>query len=558
MTWASEAAKHVNTPVVFISVAFNSGTRYYSKDYVRTSTQNYKGNVINFPQIASSLGDIKRTYERNKIVIIFNDSDYEFRGLETTETVSFKNRTVTVSIAFKEDSYATPLTLFTGYIYDWRRLDNLEFEFDIEERSLNLENEYPDKRVEITDYANADGSAIGWTIPIPYGTISALGTSGDGAFGHPSLSSEGAGTGMLFVDTTLNAEKHLVGRQSAAITVDRVYKNGVLQTLTTHYTIASAVVDGQTHTTINWAAGVNPTVSDLISCDITFGTRRPVEAIRHFLETFCGYIYATDFNAASYTATTAVETSRSYTFDGALWEKMPLRSILDEWRDEFEFDIYWGKDGLLYFNYLSAVLSTPTVYNGVKDILESFDSDPQVDMIINYLKYGYNFHYSKTYYYNYATYQNTASQTKYGAIFKDFKGFNWIRSAAMAHDIASRKIIRFKDPITFDQFRLPLKSFSEDLTDMLKITHFGGTGSSGYSDKYFQMRELSLDVDNFVNTVFLEDASAFAGKACILGDETVIDNSWATAVGYERDYCYLCDESTSRFSDGEPGKRLFD
>lgn len=565
MSWASEAAKHVNTPVVLVSVAFNSGTRYYSNDYVETATQGYKGNILNLPEIVSSVGDIARAYERYKIKLLFNDTDYEFRGLEESETVSFKNRVITIKIGFSEDSYANLLTLFTGYVYDWRRLDNLQFEFDVEERSLNLENKYPITRVDLTDYANAAPSAlksaaIGWVVPIPYGTISADGLSGDGAFGHPSLSAEGAGTGLLFVDTRNNQEKHLVGLQESgvAITVDRVYKNGDIQTVVTHYTIANNTINGEEHTTIEWANGVNPSESDFISCDITFGSRRPVAGIRHFLETFCGYIYATDFNATSYTNAIAREAIRGYDFAGALWQRMPLRSILDMWRDEYELDIYWDKGGLLSFKYLtSEISSSPSSYTAERDILEGFDSNPLVYELLNKLKYGYNYHYAKTYYYNNPTREDAASQTKHGATFEDFKGFQWIRTAAVALDIAARKVLRFKDPITFDSMPFPLKTFPDDLTDTILLTHFEGASGTGYNLKYFQIRETNYNLNNMINQMLLEDASAFTGKSCIMGDENEIPAVWTNASGGQRDYLYMCN-TAGVFTDGEPGKMMID
>lgn len=559
MTWQSEADKHVNTPVVLVSVAFNSGTRYYSNVDVETATQFYKGNILNLPQIRSSVGDIKRTFERSKIRLVFNDSDYEFRGLEDSETVAFKNRTVTIKIGFQEDSYANLLTIFTGNINDWRRTDDLKYEIEVEEQSKNLLNKYPDKRVTLDDYANADGSAVGWTILIPYGTISALGLSGDGAYGHPSLDESGKG-GLPLVDNTQDAEQTLVGRQTAAITVSRVYLDGVLQTLGggNDYTISTQVIDGFTHTEIHWEAGPRPTKDKRVSCDIVFGSRKPVEAIRHFMENLAGYVGG-DFNAASYTAATTTETSRAYTFDGVLWEEKRLKAILDIWRDEFELDIYWNKDGEVAFNYLSAVFATPNSYDDVRDILKGFDSDPQVFELLNKLLYGYNFHYSKTYFYNYDTYENIDSQTKYGETREKFKGFNWIRSASVASDIASRKIIRFKDPITVDTLNMPLKTFSQDLTDIVLITHFEGVGSSGYTNRLFQIRRINPNADKYVNTMLLEDASNFTGNAFVLGDGDVLPADWDNAVGGERDYGYLCDGTDGFFdNDVDEGKRLFD
>ena len=556
MAWSDIAAQHTTEPVVFVAITFASGARYYSADYVRTAARSYKGNVVGLPEIRSSIGDIKRTYEKNLISITFNDTDYEFRGLEETENPGFRNRPVAVAVAFRDDAYATPLTLYSGRIYDWRRLDNLQYQIDVEENSLNLQNEYPDKRVELTDYPYADASAVGWVVPIPYGVISALDASADGAYGHPSLSADGCG-GLPLVDNRIDQEITLVGRQAGSITCDRVYLDGFPMTSGVDYNIGTQVIDGQTHTEIRWLPGVNPTPYNRISCDITFGTRRPVEAIQHFLVSFCGYVTG-DFDAATYAVATATEVNRGYGFAGVLWKADKLLVLLDNWRDEFELDIFWDKAGKIHFRYLTSIFATPRKYSDVTNILGGFDSDPQVKELMNSLKYGYNFHYSRTYFYNYDTYDDAGSQTKYGEKFQTFQGFNWIRDSTTALDIASRKVIRFKDPITFDELHLPLTSFSDNLADMISVTHAEGVGAAGYVDKYFQVRVTNYNIDRFINTVLLEDAKNFTGSSFILGDETALHSTWATAAGAERNYGYLCDETTGKFVDGEPGKRMFD
>ena len=248
-----------------------------------------------------------------------------------------------------------------------------------------------------------------------------------------------------------------------------------------------------------------------------------------------------------------------------LWKSETLRTILDRWREEFELDIYWDKDGLLNFKYLtSAISSSPTKYSGLTDVLKGFESDPRVYELLNKLEYGYNFHFAKTYWNNNPTYEDVPSQTKWGGTFERFFGYSWVRSASMATDLASRRVIRRKDPITFDQMRFPLKTFSEDLTDTVQITHFEGSGSAGYVDKFMQIRRISYNIDNWVNSMLLEDVSAFTGKSCILGYYNAdgaaweLPLLWTGAAGAQRDYCYLCDITTEQFSDGADGKRLFD
>ena len=558
MSFATEVAKHINAPLVLVDVYFNSGTRYYSNTYVNV----YRGKVLNLPQIRASVGDVKRTYEKNRITIIFSDSDYEFRGLEDTETVGFRNIRVVMKVGFSDGSTLTTSTLFDGQIYDWKRLDNLQFEIDVEEKGKNLDNEYPEMRVELGDWANAHSTAVGCVVPILFGTISALGLSNDGAWGHPALTLQ---TGLPFVDTTVDAERHLVGmagynKAGGVIAVPRVYKNGVLQTSAVDYDINSATIWGTDLVwLIDWRAGARPTETDFISCDIQCGARYgAVQSIVNFLTQYCGYVIG-DFNPTRYVVAQELDFIRGYYMDGAIWQRASLRSLLDMWREEFAIDVYWDKDGLICMDYLSATYATSSNhYKDYLDILSGNQSEPQVDELLNKLRYGYNYNYSKTYFYNYGTKEDAASQTKYAATFEKYSNMYFTRSAAQSYDFATRKIIRFKEPICFEKYRLPLKTYQDNLTDLIRITHFEGTGSAGYSNRLLQLREFNYDPNNFTNEALFEDIINYTGRACILGDDTVLAASWATADADDRQYCYLCDSGTGQFADGEPGKMLVD
>lgn len=546
--WDSVAARHVTSPVVLVDVYWASGVRKYSIDYVRTPCGQYKGNIISLPSISSSVGDIRRTFERANIQIVFSDTDYEFRTLEDELSPGMKNTLVHIRVAFTDDNYATDLTIWKGQIYDWRRPDNLQFQIDIEQPSKNIENKYPDKVVQTSDYPRADSAAVGIVIPVPYGTISNFGDTNDGAF--PTL----------FVDTEVDAEKHLVGRQTAAITVDRVYIGEVLKELTTDYTISTQAIDGKTHTEIHWEAGVNPTngVDDKVTCDITFGSRAPVEGIRHFLENFCGYADA-DFRESSYDTARTKEDERGYGFDGALYTEDTLRTHEDKWREEFELDIYWNKSGEICFRYISAVVSAgASHYVDYLHVLTGFDDDPQTREIVNYLTYSYNYDYARLYYHNREVEEDTASQIKHGGEFRDAVTFRWIRSGTVAADIAGRKVVRFREPINFTTLMLPLLSFDEELTEALKLTHFEGYGATGYNETVMQIRKTALDLNRFINRILVEDTSDFMGIFCRLGDRTTLAATWTGASSADQEYFYLCGESSGEFSNGDAGKQLFD
>lgn len=545
-TWMSEAVKHTTQPAAVVEIALDSGTRKYSVDYIRPiGSAAYKGNILKLPYISNSIGDLARTFISSRIEIIFADTDREFRNIIMAEGI--KNRQVTVKLLFIDAATSiTALTIFIGNIYNWNPMRDMKFKIECEQKSKNIKNTYPNKVVETTDYANVDEWGLGKLIPVPYGTISALGLSGDGAFP------------CILVDPTQDAEQHLVGIQTAAITVDRVYIDKVLKTGGgVDYTISTQVIDGKTHTEIHWVAAVRPTSDNIVSCDISFGTRAPCEAWKHFLINFCGHV-AGDFDATSYDAAHTIEVNRGYTLDGAFITEKELIAHEDQVRDEFELDIWRDpKDGLIHFKYISSLISPTIHYKDYVDILKSYEPNAQVEKIINYLTYGYNYNYARTYFNNLPYREDTDSQAKYGATYRDQQNFYFVRSAAVALDLASRKMLRRKDPITFDKFPLPIKAFNDNLGDVIEITHFEGKGSAGYVKRAFQIRTTQDEVDNFTRKETLEDVSNYVGSAFILGPPDLPKYVDATPEQKEK-YGFLCDPVTEQYSDGDPAKRLFD
>jgi len=305
MTWQTEADKFVNEPIVLVEINLVSGEKKLAIDFVRPELNApYAGRILSLPSITTSIGDLSRTYEAAGIEIIIADPDRDLRAAMQSE--GLKNRPLTVKVSFPNEDLADALTVFSGRIYNYKPLDDLRFSISAEQYVKNFSESYPDKRITATDYPNAAEGMVGLIIPIVWGTVSSA-------------------TGPLkvfMVDTTADAEKHLVGLQhGASLDVTNVRINGTLKTVTTHYTITSATIDGKVHTCISWVAGVNPTISDLVTCDAEFlgpsllTARGPVEAFVFFAMNFCGYAFA-DFNAASYWAAVAEEISRGYALDG--------------------------------------------------------------------------------------------------------------------------------------------------------------------------------------------------------------------------------------------------
>jgi hypothetical protein len=548
VSWQTEADKFVNEPVVLVEIALDSGTKRLAVDFVRpANSAPYAGRILSLPNITTSIGDLNRTYEAGDIEIVIADPDREFRTAMMEE--GLKNRAVTVKIAFPGVDLADALVVFRGRVYNYNPLKDMQFSIKAEQYVKNFDEKYPDKRIEAADYPNVASGMVDLIIPIIWGSI----TSASGPLK------------AFMVSATVDAEKHLVGLQhGAALTVTNVRINGTLKTLTTHYTITSATIDGKAHTCISWEAGVNPTASDLVTCDAAFleasplVSYGPVEAFKLFAKNFCGYVDG-DFDPTSYADAVAEEAARGYYLDGIMAEEKTLAAWKDEISNEFELDIWYDTaTGLIKFQYLGGTLDLAAAphYHDYKDIL-AYTPNQRVDLIGNWCRPGYNYDFALQHFKSYHFYEDAASQTLYGGTYKLNPTFYFVRDAATAYDLAGRKVIRQKNPIAFEKFALPLKTFSQSLGAVVRMTHYDGPGPLGYVGSYFQLRRVSLDLDNFVLQGEFENVSGFYGYDFIMGDEGTLADLWVDS-GADEYYGYLCDETTGEFSNADAGKSMND
>ena len=106
---------------------------------------------------------------------------------------------------------------------------------------------------------------------------------------------------------------------------------------------------------------------------------------------------------------------------------------------------------------------------------------------------------------------------------------------------------------------MPMKTFSDELGDVVRITHFAGRGSAGYIRRLMQVRRYQINPEKMTNDMLLWDAEHFLGGACIMGNMLIMPVTWTLcALPWQKDYCYMCDKDTGQFSNGDPGKRMLD
>lgn len=133
----------------------------------------------------------------------------------------------------------------------------------------------------------------------------------------------------------------------------------------------------------------------------------------------------------------------------------------------------------------------------------------------------------------------------------------WIpKTLNQALDVLGRRLIRTKEPPRYVIFKTGLQALATELGDIIKVTHVQGIGATGWVDRAVFVMRHELDPDRLSITIEGIDVERLFTGRFILGDEALIAATWAAATTADREYGYLCDETTGQFSDGTPGKRL--
>lgn len=131
-----------------------------------------------------------------------------------------------------------------------------------------------------------------------------------------------------------------------------------------------------------------------------------------------------------------------------------------------------------------------------------------------------------------------------------------LRNGPVAADVAQRRVLRMKIPPRVAAFDTNLGGLSTELGDVIRLSHLEGIGPTGWVDQPLFVLRHVLQPDTLrVNLEALDVGELFAGTF-LLGDEAVLAASWPAATTAQREYGYLCDETTGLFSTGATGKRL--
>jgi hypothetical protein len=225
-------------------------------------------------------------------------------------------------------------------------------------------------------------------------------------------------------------------------------------------------------------------------------------------------------------------------------------------------DMEWGlnaKMQVMVSVFESQPVSTTPAFDHIVDMLEdSFHVEELTREMVNVWPCEYRFNYLDRRYEVAVEARDADSITNHGeeAVGPTMRLFA-VRSAAIAETVYTWRVKRYRDPPRVVEFRTRMQGTALDLGDICRITTPDGIGASGYSAVPIRVMGMALNPVSSEVTITGEDVKRLIRDGFILGDETVIAATWASASEDDRYYGYLGDEASETFtSDGEPIKRL--
>lgn len=302
-----------------------------------------------------------------------------------------------------------------------------------------------------------------------------------------------------------------------------------------------------------------------------FGTllTDPVDIIEDMLINELG-IDSDELDSASFDTAQTITQNRSQVAAGAVIEKTKVEDVLSEICTSHMIDMYQSNEGKLALSIFSPSRrgdSSITHYRDESEIL-SFKSETGINKIINRIVYRYNYNYATGEWENQDKKQDDDSIEAAGQAYDwpgGFLNFKWVRSAGVSGNVAQRQLYRYYKGRPGATIELPFAAIGHDLSDSLRITHYDGIANSreqatttgkGWQKHLCQIRSATIDLDKYKVSFFVDNLEDIGGNCLFLGDRDTFSSSWLTATDAEKEYMYLPDRVTEKFSNGNDGGGL--
>lgn len=309
-------------------------------------------------------------------LLALRQANYVFRGQEANLIIGPEGGSLT-------DEFRT---VFSGKVVETEITSNASFIFSFSDVTFDLFSNKIGRVFNTTDFPNLPDT-VKWEVPnIVYGTVAKT----------------GGAIPCQLVDTA--TYKYCAGRHPFK-EITNVYAYGVLQTLTTDYTVSEAVVNGLTYTFITFVADpedsskYDPATVTIDAKGITddntsSGTllENPADILDDYMENYMG-LDSGDIDTVLLATLENIFSNFGWTCNMAITENLTHEDIITRITSSFNIDLFttWtGKVGVGLYQTTIAFPWEESSFNDLEDIyLDSFREDENKNCI-NVVKYYYN------------------------------------------------------------------------------------------------------------------------------------------------------------------------
>lgn len=527
--------------------------KYYAPIDVRTPSIFYEGLILGISDFTRGVNDTTGLPLFPDVEVTLDNTSLEFSKLLAEYWV--KNQIIELWFGYQEEPDLYKETVFRGVVTDYDKPGSTwrVKAHDIMEKYFAVK--VPRYLVTETNYPNVHKNHLGKEMPEVLGLASLTTGSAPGA------------VEAIYVDTT--TYKYLCARGSL-YNVDEVYVDGVLKN-PADYTV-SYEDGGITYITFGVDQG---------DAKVTFNCRGYSYADWDDPESDGGFVmnpaYIILFTLAFFAEVPdifvdipAFEDLADYYQAGGfgrsgyliLQSQKDLPAVLQELLFTYGAKLWTRTDGKITIGRKDiADFQTSLFYREQIDALEEPDRPTGLGDTVNYANVRWEHYPSLNQSMRAKVVSRPSSITDYEAVLMPGKDwdFLWTADELLVDMRTTEDLLRFG----YGNQTLGLTIGLEHIDDLDVLDNFRfqdpfglhplGLGEEG---RYFYAERLTYGLLTGRMKIDGVDLQWAIRQACCLGDETLIALTWAAATQYDRMFCYLCDELTGLFADGEPGKAL--
>jgi hypothetical protein len=475
--------------IPLVSVAWDSGTEYYSFAGTALPLQFYSDRLISIDRLVREVGLLPGRYRVADAAIELANHDNHFGAKRGQE--SFRNRTVTISIVNARTGESA-VTLWTAVISDWE-FSEYKLRLGLKDESwARLYGKVPALIFNETNFPSIPGEIERAAVPHAFGELSAYGLSQKGAI-------------KATLVTSSNPFQYVLAQHSI-YDVLRVYRYGALKTEGVDYTVTTAAFNGIYYDVIQFTSdqrdSSRPNETE-ITTDIqgyasgTFKTA-PIEQLMLWLY-FWSFETVSSFPSIEPSISTHTKLSNKG-MQGAFYiDDVEFRGVdlLDAYAESFNLYPYRNKAGKLViykYDLIDEIDATAAAdLSDENDLVRESLSIIPYESPMSQLQTNHSFNWVPEKYYFEKQPRPSDGIAEDEIIQPTAENVDlWaVRSDSTAAFIRAERRYLASEGTHLVRFELPFEHYSLDLNDWISLTSRQGIGESGFSAK--KMRIICLE-----------------------------------------------------------------